>query len=80
MSRSVYIVKGSEDGFLGVASNKKAACKIAAEKNYGFVDYRTLCEDLKEYTISFHEQLKDPNDPYDCDISVEIFEMELRSK
>ena len=60
MEKSIYIVRGSEDGFLGAYSNKKSAYEKAKqymENSYTFekgdkldVTYSKLCSQLKKYT------------------------------
>jgi hypothetical protein len=62
--KTVIVVKGSEDGVLGVATNKKQAIKVAHRSGYKFASYSKLLkgettqDDGEEYQaveINFEE-------------------------
>ena len=56
MSKTVYVVSGSEDGLLGVYGNVKAAYSVAREyvegsytKTKVVLSYKKACEELRNY-------------------------------
>jgi hypothetical protein len=75
MSKEVYVVTGSEDGMIGIYSNKKAAYEAAADytrSGWGYEEgcnlsltYAQLCKDSKGkgYTLAYVE-IQGKQSPY----------------
>jgi hypothetical protein len=53
--KKMIVVRGSEDGVLGVASNAKAAVFIAERSGYK-ASYKQLLKDLKRAKFSIQDQ------------------------
>lgn len=57
-NKKLYLVRGSEDGTIGIYSNVKKAYEVAKtyvewEKNRNVLTYSQVCKDLKVNRVSY---------------------------